>query len=100
MTDNPTNLPADKLVSQADPVAADTTPSPMATPPVTPAVVDSTPNTTARIATSNVTPPIQEVPQRDIVVDPRVIALRAMFPDYDDELLCVRSTRVLLLIRC
>ena len=101
MTDNPTDLPADKLVSQAAPVAADTTPSPVATPPVvTPAVVDSAPNTTARIATSNVTPPVQGVPQRGIVADPRVIALRAMFPDYDDDLLCVRSTRVLLLIRC
>ena len=92
MTDNSTNLSTDKLVPQAAPVTTDPTPSPVATPPVAPAVVDPAPDTTARIATSNVTPPVQEVPQRDTVIDPRVIALRAMFPDYDDVILCVRST--------
>ena len=96
MTDNSTDPSTDKLVPQAALVATDTTPSPVATPPVvTPAVVDSTPSapdTTARIA-SNVTPPAQEIPQRGTVVDPRIIALRAMFPDYDDIILCVRSTR-------
>ena len=99
MTDNSTDLSTDQLVPQGAPVAPvapdnTSTPSPEATPPVvTPAVVDSAPDTTAQIATSNVTPPAQEVPQRDTVVDPRVIALRAMFPDYDDIILCVRSTR-------
>lgn len=96
MTDNSTDLSTDKLVPQAATVATNTTPSPVATPPVasvTSAVVDSAPDTTARIATSNVTPPVQDVPRRDTVVDPRVIALRAMFPDYDDIVLCVRSTR-------
>lgn len=93
MTDNSTNLSTDKLVSQAAPASADTTLLPVVTPLiVTPAAVDSLPNTTAQIATSNVTPPVQEVPQRDTVIDPRVIALRAMFPDYDDFILCVRST--------
>jgi hypothetical protein len=90
MTDNSTDLPTDKLVSQAAP-ATDTTPSPVATPPAV--TLASAPDTTARIATSNVTPPVQEAPQRNTVVDPRVIALRAMFPDYDDFILCVRSTR-------
>lgn len=92
MIDNST----DKLVPQAAPaapVATDTTPSPVPTPPlavITPAV--DAPDTTARIATSNAMPSAQEVPQRDTVVDPRVIALRAMFPDYDDIILCVRSS--------
>ena len=102
MTDNSTDL-SNKLEHQehqpeAVPVAADTTstvPTPsVSTPPVvTPAVADSAPDTTARITTSNVTPPAPEVLQRDTVIDPRVVALRAMFPDYDDIILCVRSTR-------
>ena len=97
MNDNSTDLSTDKLVPQAPLVATDTTSSPVATPPVvTPVVVDSAesaPDTTARIAASNVTPQAQELPQRGTVVDPRIIALHAMFPDYDDIILCVRSTR-------
>ena len=105
MTDNSTD---DNLITQVPQVshpqapqaataataATDPTPSPVITPPVvTPSVVDSPPDTAAQIATSNVTPPTEEVPHRDRVVDPRIIALRAMFPDYDDIILCVRSTR-------
>lgn len=100
MTDTSTDLT--KLGPQephAAPVATDTTLSLVATPAtppvVTPAVVDSAPDTTAQIATSNVTPQAQEENRRDTVIDPRVIALRAMFPDYDDIILCVRSTRCL-----
>ena len=100
-TDNSANM-STKLEPQepqheAGPVTADTTslvatPS-VATPPVvTPTVVDSASDTTTRIATSDVTPPAQGVTRRDTVIDPRVIALRAMFPDYDDIILCVRST--------
>ena len=47
--------------------------------------VDSAPDTTARITTYNynVKPPTQELPQRDYdsVIDPRLVALGAMFPD-------------------
>ena len=107
MTDNsdPTKLEPQEpqAATQAATVATyypDTTPSPVATPPVVtsavppvPAVVDSAPDTTIRIAPSNVTPMAPELPQRDTVIDPRVTALRAMFPDYDDIILCVRSTR-------
>ena len=98
MTDNSTDPSTDKLVPQAIPITTDITPPPVATgtPPVVtqaPAVVDATPDTTVRIVTPNVTPPAQEAPRRDTVVDPRVVALRAMFPDYDDIILCVRSTR-------
>ena len=97
MTDNSTDLSTDKLVPQAATVATDATPSPVATsvatpPVVTPDVVDFALDTAARIATSDGTPPPQEVPQRGTIVDPRIIALRAMFPDYDDIILCVRST--------
>lgn len=106
MTDNSTNTSTPstvKLVPEAATDTTDTLPSSsVVTPPVvTPAVplvvppadVDSAPDTTTQIATSNVTPPAQEVPQRDTVIDPRVVALRAMFPDYDDIILCVRSSR-------
>ena len=55
--------------------------------------VDSAPDTTARITTYNynVKPPTQELPQRDydLVIDPKLAALGAMFPDYDDITLCV-----------
>jgi hypothetical protein len=97
MTDNSTNPSTDKLVSQADPSADVHTPSPVATPSVVaPDVIDAgviPPDAPGRIITSNVTPPVQETPQRDTVIDPRVVALRALFPDYDDLILCVRSTR-------
>jgi hypothetical protein len=105
MTDHSTNLSTDKLASQAAPVSSIDTLSPVATtPPVAaPDVIDSdvTPaNTTGQIATSNVTPPIQEARRRDTVIDPRVVALRAMFPDYDDLILCVRSSQCPLIICC
>ena len=94
MTDDSTNLSTDKLVSQTAPVASTLTPSPVATLPiVTPAVTDSDvtpPDTTGRVATPSITLP---APHRDTVIDPRVIALRAMFPDYDDLILCVHSSR-------
>ena len=97
MTDNSINPSTDKLASQADPSAGVHTPSPVATPPVVaPDVIDAgviPPDPTGRITASNVTPPVQETPQRDTVIDPRVVALRAMFPDYDDLILCVRSSR-------
>jgi len=97
MTDNSTKLPTDKLVSQDAPVASLYTPPPVATPPiVAPALTEFnvTPSdtTTNRITAPNVTPPVEEPPQRDTLIDPRVVALRAMFPDYDDLILCVRST--------
>ena len=94
MTDDSTNPSINEPESQAGPIASLHTPSPVTIPPVAaPAMVESdiTPNVTARIPTPNVTPQIEEVPQRDTVVDPRVVALRAMFPDYDDLILCVRS---------
>jgi len=60
--------------------------TPVVTAPVfTPDVDVTPPNTTDR--TTNVTPPVQETPQRDTVIDPRVVALRALFPDYDDLIL-------------
>lgn len=88
MTDNSTNMSTDKLISQSE-----STPSPAATSSsvVTPAVVES--DTTPPNATAQVTPTIEEVPQRDTVINPSVVALRAMFPDYDDLVLCIRSTR-------
>ena len=93
MSDNSANPSTDKLVSQAAPVVSTHPPSPVVTPSVVAPDVDATaPDTTDRMAT-NVTPPVQESPQRDTVIDPRVVALRAMFPDYDDLILCVRSSR-------
>jgi hypothetical protein len=94
MTDDSTNPSTNEPEPQAA-IASLHTPSPVTTPPVAaPAVVKSDitpPNATPRIPTRNVTPQIEEVPQRDTVLDPRVVALRAMFPDYDDLILCVRS---------
>lgn len=99
MTDNPSTNQS-QSVAQVVPTTTHTQ-SPVITPPVVaPAVVesDTTPpsNTTPRIATPHVTTPppplVEGVPQRDRVIDQRVVALRAMFPDYDDLVLFVRST--------
>ena len=89
MTDTSTST--DKLEFQAAPVASSHT-SPVATPPIVATESDITPPTirAPQVATLNVTP---EVPQRDTLIDPRVISLRSMFPDYDDLILCVRNTR-------
>ena len=90
MTDTSTST--DKLEFQAAPVASSHTPSPVATPPIVAAESDITPPTirAPQVATLDVTP---EVPQRDTLIDPRVISLRSMFPDYEDLILCVPNTR-------
>jgi hypothetical protein len=66
-------------------------PSPVATPPPpvtnagtgTPNLSEPTPDLSAR--------PLVETQTREAVVEPRVVALRALFPDYDDLILCVHS---------
>ncbi|KAF8813913.1 hypothetical protein BYT27DRAFT_7220251 [Phlegmacium glaucopus] len=85
-TDNSTILPTDKLESQAAPVTDSYTPSPMVAPVIE---TDGTlPDTaTSRIVAPGVAPPAAEAPQRDTIMDPSVVALRAMFPDYEDLIL-------------
>lgn len=79
--------PPSELPSQS--IVPPTTPPPITTPP--PAISSVGTAGTASVSDSILEVPARpppEVQTREAVVDPRVVALRGMFPDYDDLILC------------
>lgn len=75
--------------SPSQSIVPPTTPSPITTPPppITSVGTAGTANVSESILDLPARPP-PEVQTREAVVDPRVVALRGMFPDYDDLILC------------
>jgi len=79
--------PASESPSQS--IVLRTTPPPITTPP--PPISSVGTAGTASVSESILEVPARPPPEgqtREAVVDPRVVALRGMFPDYDDLILC------------
>ena len=87
LTDNPFEA-SDVLTAgdSAQPAGSSSSPDATGPPPVT---NTGMPSTTPPAANLGASPPPQPTPQheRETVNDPGVIALRGMFPDYDDLIL-------------
>lgn len=87
LTDNPfeaSDVPT--AGDSAQPAGSSSSPDATGPPPVT---NTGMPSTTSPAANLGASPPPQPTPQheRETVNDPGVIALRGMFPDYDDLIL-------------
>lgn len=83
---NPFRPPSE---SPSQSIVPPTTPSPITTSPPSISSVGAagTASTSESILDLPARPP-PEVQTREAVIDPRVVALRGMFPDYDDLILC------------